>query len=199
MMKRRKGFTFVEVLLVISLMAIVLVAVFQAMAMGITLWDRITNAFQEEDTILFFEKLTRDLRNSFRYSSFDYFQGDESELGMATLVRTFIREKKNTEVSYIDGIGMVTYFWDPVKHIITRRERNYNQILKEKDGKEDALVSNVLSLRYKYFVKTQFGYEWKTKLKGIIPASVMVIVETITKGKRSVLTRVINIPQGMEP
>jgi prepilin-type N-terminal cleavage/methylation domain-containing protein len=102
-MRKRKGFTLVEVLVSASIFLVVLVTIYSAFHTGVfgyrNIEDRIS-LYQSARFIL--ERLNLDLRNSFAYSEDDSkFQGSKEEISFLTLVDTFTPEATPREYSLI--------------------------------------------------------------------------------------------------
>jgi len=82
--KRRGGFTFVELLIVVALFAIIGVSLFQSFAMGLKVWKRASRPnFSYRKAVLTLERMARELRQSRGYPN-TTFTGDRSQFSFAT-------------------------------------------------------------------------------------------------------------------
>ncbi|HSV43921.1 MAG TPA: hypothetical protein VLJ10_05135, partial [Candidatus Bathyarchaeia archaeon] len=69
------SFTLIELLLVASLLSLISVSLYQALSNGLRVWQYTRRLSVEEDVMIFLDKLSADLRNSFDYSLFFFDEG----------------------------------------------------------------------------------------------------------------------------
>lgn len=189
------AFTFVEVLLVITLMTVIAIAIYNGIANGIKVWNKAYQVVKEEDVLVFFEKITRDLRNAASFSQINL-KGTRSSISFATIVRTPADPKTEARGEYIDQIGKVEYAFDKLRQQVVRRQGNYSEALRNSFGKEDLLMEHVSAVEFRYLYKTQKGYEWKDKIEIVIPSSVYVAIEFGGKRNKRKMSKMINLPVG---
>ena len=84
----RRAMTLMEILIVVSLIAMMSVAIFNALSNGMKIWKRSQQMVIEEDIAVFFDKIAHDIRNAFVFSQFR-FEGDELRFAFPTMVYLF--------------------------------------------------------------------------------------------------------------
>lgn len=78
--RRQNGFTFIEVLLVVTIFSILSLAIYSTFVSGLKLWDRIQGqALTQRKVLLSMEKLSSDLRQSPDFSKIG-FQGSSNSI-----------------------------------------------------------------------------------------------------------------------
>ncbi|MFC1645930.1 type II secretion system protein GspJ [Candidatus Omnitrophota bacterium] len=138
------GFTFVEILLVTAMLSVIGLSIYATFNSGINLWLRINKQQSAEDVNIFFEKISHDLRNSFKYTDI-VFRGRGDEISFP-VVANFQGKRSRTQ-----GIGKVDYIFDRGTDSIKKRESNYSEAYKGKVGNEREVVSNIESLSFRYY------------------------------------------------
>ncbi len=190
-----RGFTLIEVLLVSSLISMIGLALFQALANGIDIWKRADRFATEEDVAIFLEKLTRDLRNGFNYALLD-FNGKSTEIIIPTLVQTKIAMSSGAvSVSSTTHLGLVKYSFRKNEQRIVRLQANYGKALRGKFEKEREVAKHIQSLTFSYFLKEGESFKKLKAQKGVLPQSVLVELDfkEDTGGVRRI-TRLIDVP-----
>ena len=146
----RAGFTLVEILLVVSMVAMISISLYTAFSNGFKLWARGQHFVMEEDIAIFFDKIGEDLRNSFQYSLIA-FKGRERSISFPTVVYAAMNSKETKSGHYIHQIGRVEYHFDPIKNQLFRRQADYGQALKDEFPPERTLLNNVMDVEFNYF------------------------------------------------
>lgn len=151
------GFTFIELLLVTSLLSVIGLSIYATFTNGINFWLRINEKQATEDVVIFFDRISLDLRNSFRYTGID-FRGTDDRVSFPVIGEFQGRHGKTK------GIGRVEYFFDAGVDSIKTRESNYSEVYKDKASPERELVTDIesLSFRYYYYDPDQKEYLWET-------------------------------------
>jgi prepilin-type N-terminal cleavage/methylation domain-containing protein len=151
----KKGFTLIEMVLVMVILVVVGLAIYGTFANGLSIWKRITQHTQSEDVNLFFEKLSFDLRNSFKLTGIK-FRGGRSEVSFPT------RFKTSDGMEVKDSIGQVTYSFNRRKRTLNKREADYSDVYHKKSGKERVLAEDINSLQFEYFIYdlNEKKYSW---------------------------------------
>ena len=145
------GFTLVEVLLVVSLIAVIGAALYHTLSNGLKIWDRSQRFVIEEDILIFLDKIGQDVRNIFTYSQIG-FEGKESYFAFPTTVRILADSKSDfTKGEYINQIGRVKYYFDKRKNRIGRKQANYSQALEGIFKENKVLCNSVTSLEFRYY------------------------------------------------
>ncbi len=145
-----RAFTFIETLLVVGLMAIIGLAVSRAIINGYAIWDRGRRLMVEEDAAIFYEKITRDLRNAMIFSTVPA-EGGEDHLAFATMVRVPVDPKSGRGEGLTEQIGRVAYAFDAARGAIVRRRARYASAVEEDFDTERVLVRSVTRLRFRYY------------------------------------------------
>jgi len=195
---RKSAFTLVEMLLVASLFSVISLAVFNAFANGLKIWERGCRPIIEEDISLFFEKLEGDLRNYSVYSHIG-FDGKPGRITFATIVSTLIDQKKVKgveEAGYAKEIGRVEYYFDENRRNLYRRQANFSQALKNKFGPDQPILKSIESVTFQYGYKTNRGYVIENKGKDAIPSFVLVDIKFKQGQGIGQMKKVISIPVG---
>ncbi len=193
--RKRKAYTLIEMLLVVSLMGMTGLAVYHAIANGIRVWEYSRRYSAEEDVAIFFEKIAADLQNSFSYSQIS-FDGRPEKIFFPTIVHVPVDKKiagKSNEM--VDQMGGVEYFIQKGKKTIFRRTASYGQATDHKFSEARALASPVQSLRFTYIYFVDGERQVKNSLKGSLPVSIQIDVDFLEVGGHvRRFTRMINLP-----
>jgi len=193
---RSAGFTFVEILLVVVLLGVIGVALYNAFANGLAIWERSNYTFAEEDIMIFFDKISYDLRNTLPYSKIR-FNGNKHQLAFATVVSTPVDTHKSKGRSYfVDEIGRVEYEFDRSRRQLYRRQGNYSQALDGTFGEERLLMSNGPSVEFLYYYRGIEEYEEAQKATDIIPTLVKITVEFWDGKNKRNMVKVVALPVG---
>lgn len=160
------GFTFVEILLIITIFSIVGAGIAGTFYSGVKLWLRAKNAdVYSNELLLNLEGISRDLRQSVYISKVGY-EGKAAELSFLTFVG--------------DTAMKVTYKFDVMqKAFVCRRMQLEDALSEELQGNytERRVASlDAFSLSYFYFDKEKEGYAWKDSWERSegIPAAVRI-------------------------
>lgn len=151
------GFTLIELVLVTAILAVIGMAVYGTFLNGINIWKKVTEDSVAEDINLFFEKISFDLRNSFKLTGMR-FKGEETRVSFPSTIKYSGRDGiENT-------IGEITYTIDRRKKTLIRREASYSEVYHKKPGPKRILSENVSSLQFKYYVYEEKykRYSWVT-------------------------------------
>ena len=184
--------TFVEMLLVVSLLSVIAVALYNTFSNGLKVWERANRLVAEEDIAIFLEKLTQDLQSALSFSQIQ-FDGTKNRLSFATIVRTPADSKKKIgEQAYIDEIGRVEYDFDSLRNALYRRQANYSLALKNKFLSERTLT-NIRAMEFKYFYHNG---GWQDSAHRIVPSAVRMDIEFGDEKNPRRMTRLIGIPIG---
>lgn len=193
--RTKKGLTLVEVLLTVSLVAVVSLAIFHALANGLKLWQR-SNAFAlEEDVAIFFAKLESDLKNSFVYFPWP-FEGKETRLTFPTLmILPADKVKTAGQLVYERQMGRVEYFWDAADETIYVRQANYGLAMKDEFFPERPVLTGVSKVRFEYY-RPPSGGENADASRALLPYWVKVSLVLKGEPQEQPLERIMILPQG---
>ncbi|MDD5454513.1 MAG: hypothetical protein PHW62_03330, partial [Candidatus Ratteibacteria bacterium] len=178
-------------LLVAVILSVLGLSVYSVFNNGIKVWKKIFGNVIEEDVSLFFEKISRDLRNSFEYTGIK-FEGSNERIAFPTL----IVPKESKDAKY--EIGYVVYFKDTIDKSINRKQQNYNQLYKNTDPIPAKVLSNIKNLTFQYYRydpegdKTSWESYWKDEENP--PLAVRVKVEFYENNREKSFVKSIFIP-----
>ena len=195
-MPKKNGFTLIEILMAITLVAVISLAVYGSFSSGVRIMRRIAHPAFEEEASVVFEKISRELENSFLNADIP-FTGEKDRFAFATIIRS------EPVLGGARAVGQVTYFYDSYGKSMSRRQEDVHQIYKEQEGPAKPLFEHVHALHFQYF-----GYEtsqsqylwtddWDPALKkNKSPMAVKIEFEFDDGETRQNLTRTIAIPVG---
>ena len=194
---RRRGFTFIEIMLVTAIFATLSVAIFTCLSNGIKLWERGRQLMSEEDAAIFFDRFSSDLRNTFTYSKLAFI-GGEYALEFPSVVWTPAdRVSVRAYEERVDQMGKVRYEYDPEHGTVMRRQANYSQALQEQWGMDEVVVPEVKSLRFHYFYTVSKDPHMSVEEGADIPAGVEVELIIPSGKEEKVFRRYITVPAGV--
>lgn len=190
------GFTFIEIMLVIAMLGTISVALYNAFSNGLKIWERGYRSFAEEDVLLFFDKISSELRNTFYYSQLRL-KGDAYNLAFSTIVRTRVdKHKSQGKIGMTNEIGKVEYRFDRLKNRLYRRQANYSQAINGSFSPESLLIDNLDSLKFSYYYQSDDAYVVDDSAHDVIPSIVKIEVKFQEgKNKRNIV-KLIMIPMG---
>ncbi|OGX54722.1 MAG: hypothetical protein A2306_11275 [Omnitrophica WOR_2 bacterium RIFOXYB2_FULL_38_16] len=195
-LENKSAMTLIEILIVTSLIAVISVAIYSCLSSGIRVWQESNRLVVEEDIAMFFDKISKDLRNVYSYSRIKP-QGDVFRFSFPAIVYTKAdKGSGHPEGSYVDQLGKVEYYFDPISDSIYRRQANYSQAVSEQYSRESKIVGSVERLKFTYFVLTPEGEITKNEILDYIPSAIEVLVVfKDSRGERS-MRKFIDIPIG---
>jgi prepilin-type N-terminal cleavage/methylation domain-containing protein len=140
---RPRGFSLIELLLVLTLSPIVFFAVYSNFAMGVKLWQRLQVQSPEEDLVIFSLKAQRDLANAMRLSTIPFI-GEPDAMTFASAIEA------PEALGGKDGIGQVRYFYDERARAVMRETQDYSQTFKQAPGQKTLLIGDVDEFQVSY-------------------------------------------------
>ncbi len=198
---RHRGFSLIEILLVVSLIAGLGLASFMCLSNGLKLWQRSLDIIADEDCLIFFDRLTQDLRNAFQTSQLQ-FQANENSISFPTLLLMDF-DPRSVHASKQDGwqIGTVSYTFDIENKAIIRKQANYGQSLKNEWGGEQKVLSHVQKMSIQYFYQQQkqsVSFLKEGEIPQFIEIKVTIIKQKQKKGLKGTSVLVEDIGMGQE-
>lgn len=188
-----KGFTYIEMLLVVSLLSITSLALYNTFVSGMKIWYQANQLVVEEDIFLFFDRLSTDLYNSFYFSQIN-FDGEEDKISFPSILTVLADERGTQKGEYIDQIGKVEYYFDKEDNQIYRRQYNYSEAQNKKTPKARSIAKAINDVKFHYYYQVKGGYEISTTADKL-PS--LVEVELAFKdsfGKKKTFRKIIDIP-----
>lgn len=149
MNKKQASFTFVELLVVVTIFSILSLAVYATFSSGMRMWARIQEStFAQRIAILRLEKISQDLRQSLDFSKIGFTATEAGEISFPIL-------STNNEIS------RVTYFLKD--KVLFRKLERFKDILEEKaEAEEKKLLFEVEDLKFSFGYQKEGKYVWKT-------------------------------------
>ncbi|MBF0122847.1 MAG: prepilin-type N-terminal cleavage/methylation domain-containing protein [Candidatus Omnitrophica bacterium] len=193
----RRAFTFIEILLVTSLIAILSLSIFTCFSNGLKLWDRSRREILTEDISIFFDRFASDLRNTFIFSTIPL-DGGENSFVFPTVVLTKADEygsRRNEE--FVDQLGRVRYAFDFEKGAIMRQQANYSQSTRNDWADAKTMAVGIKELKFKYYYSGIKEYQLHADNSVVLPSAVEVAVRFMQGGEEKTMSRFVSIPLGI--
>ena len=150
----KKGMSFVEMLVVLTIMVIVSVGIYGMLNSGITIWQRTFEINFEEDVRIFFDRLRADLSKYVPFDSMN-FEANKTSLGFSIIESLPYNAPwagKKNEMP-INQIAYVKYIY---KGAYDRVEKHVSNMFNKKVN-EKIVFRNVRKFDISYFVKDKKG------------------------------------------
>jgi prepilin-type N-terminal cleavage/methylation domain-containing protein len=194
-MKREAGFTLVELLVVVSLMALIGMSLYAMFGSAMNMMRRVSRSEIAEDVGIFLERFDREISSQIIFKGIP-FNGKETLLSFPSRIGLDKRVPLNR------GIGRVSYFFDESRRVFARRQENLGQIYKPgEEEKATAVLEGVSGLKFQYFIyrKAEKVYEWVPEWDslgngGEIPSAVKVEFSCARGEEPHAFERTIAIP-----
>lgn len=184
--KNRAGFTLIELIVAVSMMAMVAIAVTSALYCGLNVYERVAiHAGSKADLFIGLEEFERDIRNTFRIAGIG-FSGHASRVSFAGLTE--------------DGhIGRISYYLDTEKRFFARSEMDYAEAISAISvGNRIKAIGKAegIALSYLVFDKDTGRYEWRSECEEEAgpPEKVRIEITFIEGNKAVKLRRTVKVP-----
>jgi len=193
---KQRGMTLLEILIVVSLISIISIVLFSSLATGLRVWERSRRSLIEQDIVIFLDKISQDIRNSFIYSLIP-FQGGEDRLSFPTIVYIPADPYSGlSEGTYVDQIGKVEYYFEILDKGLYRRAANYSQAISDLYGTPRKLVEIIDQLKFHYYYLSEKGELYsRATLEGVPLGVEISVVFSDSLGER-VMRKYIDVPLG---
>jgi|GEM_PF-1371161 len=194
---RREGFTFIELIIAITIFSIIAVSIYSVFRTGVRLWSGTNPLIQQnQSTRYFFNTISTDLKNSISYNAASQsiktfgsseeknanFEGDKQKISFITLIDISAGDAlPHTE------LARVVYSFDRSKKTVKRAVATKAEGLNEEYAKAANILSDIddKDFGFEYCYKaasspTEYDYEWKDtwsdedRDKGKIPRGIRV-------------------------
>jgi len=198
-MKRLSGFTLIELMVAVSIFAIIVVVIYSTFGTGVSVWrktEKMQNLYQ--DIRLALDKIALDLENAVLYSEkeeFSNFEGEKNRISFYSLVDIFQIIPAHPE------LRKITYSLDESTHILQRLEQTFPESMQGSRVQEaEGIVAQVDNLNFSYCYIDEGAapsYKWKDTWdsKQGIPQGVKIELEIDTEEKL-VFVKHVFIPSG---
>ena len=205
------GFTFIELIIAITIFSIIAVSIYSVFKAGVRLWSGTNPLIQaNQSTRYFFNTISTDLKNSVSYNAISTglktfgsseeksanFEGEEQKISFMTLV-----DVSGAGVLSHAELARVIYYFDKSKKTVKRAVAMKAEGLSEPLAKVADILNDIddkdFGFEYCYKMVSspiEYGYEWKDtwsdedRDKGKIPRGIKV--------KAGVYSKTIFIPTG---
>jgi len=187
---KRSGFTFVEVMISITIFTIIIVTVYSAFNMGMKIWRRTQTDKSLQRIRLAFLKIDKELRNTFFFSGIP-FNGSSTEIEFPLSVSDGDKE----------NIYKITYSVDVDEVLepkaLTRKEELYPEDIGE-HSKEKILLSSLKSVKFEYTYEPSDpsqDFEWQDSWnENGLPSGIRLSLEA--HGSNEIYNKLIFLQQG---
>jgi len=182
----RRAMTLVELLITTALVAVISLAIYSTLNSAIKIWSKVQQAIPEEDVVIFLERFTSDLRNTFAFAGIN-FLGEDEKLEFPTLV---LSPRMNNRT-----VGKVVYYYDSGKWQLARQQSDYSGVYSQESPQALQVLANVRRLKFLYYdydpQKKEYFWEdeWS---KEKLPLAVRVEFEL--SGNSRLFRKTVNIP-----
>jgi type II secretion system protein J len=186
----RKGFTLIELLIVACMLGGVSLALYSTLSNGIRIWRKVTQIAPEEELNIFFDKFSRDIRNSIRSANIA-FSADSQMLKFASLV--------NSQNLGVLAPGEISYAYNRYALSVSRTERDASDIFSEREGVTREVLKGADAFRLSYYNYDNQTKEhvWDEEAKpGSMPLAVRIELEFKDAEKNRKFTHTSDIPVG---
>jgi prepilin-type N-terminal cleavage/methylation domain-containing protein len=141
----RRGFTLLEMLLVVSIISFVAVSLSVSFAQGSRIFEKLNRVTKYEEAAILLERITRDYKNGFNYSLIT-FEGSKHSISFARLLHD---DTLNT--SELSAFPVrVTYSFDQnAKNVIYTQDNKYGMGGNNYDQKK-AVASGITNLEFNF-------------------------------------------------
>lgn len=159
-----KGFTLVEFLVAVIIISFLGGVIYTTFSQGMQLWYRGQKSHDDSDLDFFIEKITRDLRNSFKYTTANAFVGTNQAMLFYTLMPA-PNPSVPTEEPSLEQPVRVRYFLQKEAQAIMRLQESYQEILNPElhsDSPPKPVALKVLdaSIQYYAYDEKSRSYHW---------------------------------------
>ena len=193
--KFQKGFSLIEMIVVLVITASLGIAIYTTFSQGVRLWSRTAKDRGEWKVSFFMETMTEGLRNAFKDPRW-MFRGDKTILDLATIS---FSEKSNGA----GGDGRPVYFhyvFDSENKTINVQKNHFEDVFSPEPVKKDSMAAlekvRAFELEYYSYDERARKYRWSSKWdRGCFPEAVKITIEQEQDGYHK-LSRMINMPTG---
>jgi prepilin-type N-terminal cleavage/methylation domain-containing protein len=129
-MNYQKGFTLIEVVIATALVAIIGLVIYQAYSEGILIWKRSQITSEQERVVIFLEKFSRELKNTFVFSPIG-FNGEENKISFPSVLQQYLADEKEeadaapSQSLVIPLLSKLSYEYKPTEEEILRIQKVY--------------------------------------------------------------------------
>jgi prepilin-type N-terminal cleavage/methylation domain-containing protein len=191
--KNKKGFTLIEILVTVSIVAMMGLAVYSAFAKGVAVWELGGRIDEREREIRFaLENIATELRNSFYFSGIG-FGGTKEQVWFPAYIKTGgAAGRPRVEP------GRVAYYFDGAKNALQCIQKNYIDIFREESPPAKEVIPDITGLEFGYYNQniTKKSYEWADSWQGRggRPLGVRISVNAKVAGEEKKFVKTVYFP-----
>ena len=184
----KSAFTLIEMLMVTAIISVISLVIFSTFDNGIKIWQRVNNPLPGEDTAIFLNKFSRDLRRTFKFEGIEFI-GEKDRVEFASLVTS--RNLQKTTV------GKIVYSYNTSNETLGRIEKDFSQIYGGEKSSVIQVLSKITDLNFLYYYydteKKEFNWEdsWN---KGRLPLAVRLELKINSDGDTETYVKTVNLP-----
>ncbi|OGQ48394.1 MAG: hypothetical protein A3H42_02905 [Deltaproteobacteria bacterium RIFCSPLOWO2_02_FULL_46_8] len=157
MLENKNGFMLIEMLLVVSIVAVIALAIYSSLSAGVHIWKRLDRGAGEMHLFLALEKMQKNLRNSFAFKAIG-FEGAENEISFPGLV--LVKTDKEGEVFHQEP-GRIRYYYSAASQSLCLEKTSYIDWIKGIKKECQKEIQGVKKIAFEY----QDSHSWKTSWK----------------------------------
>lgn len=198
--KFNAGFTFIELLIALTIFSIIAASIYYTLNAGIKVWQRGNILIRENQRMrIFFDAMSKDMRNAVPFSGIPS-QWTENSVTFHTIIDTFSSEPPHRK------LVRRIYYFDDKKGELKRARVIQKEGFDEKYVDEEVLLDNLEDVGFEYAYESGEEYEWKDEWEfgdedegeDIIPRGVKIRVELKGKDdeKAEIFEKIVLIPIG---
>ncbi len=197
-----RGLTLIELMLAVSIFAIVAVVIYSTFSAGISVWRR-TQRTQNtlQDIRLSLDKMSEELENAVLYSQesgFPNFVGGKNRVSFYSVVNVFSTLPVHPE------LRKITYDLDSSADMLQRLEQTFPESVQNRQDKSpEEIAARISNLNFFYYYKDENAavpYKWKNSWDSAedIPQAVKIELK-LDSEEKLVFTKYVFIPTGKRP
>lgn len=186
--KNKTGLTMLELLVVTAIVSVVSLAAYSVLSNGLKVWKRANTVLALEDLALFFDRFSRDVRNTIRFDSIG-FLGEANRIEFASLVKGRGLEGR--------CVGKIIYQYSPRERLLRRAQADFSQIYDTEEEFTGQGLKGIASLKFSYYLydKQKKDFFWSENwLSEGLPLAVRVELEFVDNAGNASFTRTVSIP-----
>ncbi len=188
-MIKKRGFTFIELNLVVILVAVIGFTIYSSFSAGTNIWKRQKNSAPVIDTHIFLNKISCDLRHGINFSPI-------APCGTSRNLSLAIFQNGGNSIC---GFGRVTYVFDAASGILKRDYREFSNSVDKQPGNSSIILLSSLSscsFKYYYFNAESRNGQWKDAMENGLPSAVKVNVSFVMNNKETNFSKIIAMYPG---
>ena len=169
---RKEGFTFIEVLVALTIFSVIAASIYYSLVSGISIWSNGNDAIQRNQKLrVTFDIMGQDMKNAVPFSLTKPDSGSKSEsewrddrVVFYSIVKVYGQGPIHNE------LAKVIYYFDKETKRLIRKCAKKDEGFNEKNAKEEILYDSDekadlqdVSIEYAYSDSVGEGYEWKNE------------------------------------